>query len=98
MRLILGRDHIERLEVLFECVIPLFRSNLSLVGEISVFIDHLRLNDVEYLLRIYVSAFMTLPFVTVNEVDALLKINNGVNRISVVDLISAGIKYEEFIK
>ena len=79
-------------------MIPLLRGDLPFIGKISIFINHLRLNDIEYLLGVYVSAFMTFALIAVYQVDTFFKVSDRIDGISVIDLVSAGIQYQKFIK
>src|SRR5687768_14100081 len=78
--------------------VPLFCRDLSFIGKVSVFIDHLALDDIKYLLGIYISTFMAFSFLTVHKVNAFFEVGDSINGISVIDLISSGIEDQELVK
>jgi len=63
-----------------------------------ILIYHLRLDDVKYLFWVYIPTIMAFPLITIDQINAFLKINDGVDRISVVNLVTARIENQKFVK
>jgi hypothetical protein len=86
VRLIFRSFYLEWTVVAFVNVVPLLRRDLSFVREVTIFVDHFRFDDIEYLLRIYISALMTFALIAINEVDTSFEVNDRIDWISIVDL------------
>src|SRR5690348_7436586 len=84
--------------VLLKNGVPLFRGDLALIGEIPVFIDNFRLDDIEYLLGVYIAAFVTLTFFAVHKIDASLEVSYSVYRVSIIDLVAACVEDKQLIE
>ena len=69
-----------------------------MVGNVSVFIDHLRFDDVEDLFRIYVTTMRAFAFVEVDVIDEAFEVDNAFNRIAVVNWVTTLIEQKEFIE
>src|SRR5688572_26548523 len=98
MRDILRSRDTEGPVVLFINIVPLLRGDLSFIGEVPILIDHLGLNNIKYLFRVNVAAFMAFAFITVNHVYTSLEIHDRIYRITIIDLIASSVKNQKFIK
>src|SRR5690606_33801533 len=81
-----------------EDTVPLLSGHLSFIREMPVLIDNFSLNDIEYLFGVHVPALVALALLAVYKVDAAFEISHGIDRISVVYLISSRIQDEELVQ
>ena len=72
--------------------IPLFRHEIPLVREVPKLIYNFSFDDIKNLFRIHITARLALAFITVHQADILLKINNRLHRVTVVNLVTASIE------
>ena len=87
------------LRLLFsEDLFPTLWLHLAVRSITTEFIDHVRLNDIEYQLRIDITTRRTFPDITIHLRISLLEIHNGFYGITPIDKIAARIQDKHIIK
>ena len=72
--------------------------DLSFAGRLTVFINDFGFDDVEDLLRVYISACFTLPAIAVDLEGGFFKIGHGLYRGAVIRGVAAGIHNDHLVK
>ena len=68
------------------------------LGLAATYDQYFRFNNIENLFRVYVTAFHTFTFIAVNMIHNSFEINNRVNRITIIDRVSAHIQDHQLVK
>src|ERR1700761_5837655 len=77
---------------------PFGRREFTLAGKVSKLIYHLCFNNVKDLLWVNVTAGNTLAFFAVYMVYQAFKVNNGINRVAIINRVAAYIQYHKLIE
>src|SRR5690606_12092607 len=86
------------LDILLKVLVPLPGRNLSRIGQPTVFIHHLGLNDTEDLLRIDIPALRTGTLRFVCGVDHLPEVSDCLDRVAVINLESTGVHDDQCVE
>ena len=78
--------------------IPIMRRSFPFGSFISEFIHGFHFNNVEELLRIYVSASLTFRFIGISQICFVAEVNKCVHRIAEVNRIAARVEQKKFIE
>src|SRR5690349_9304337 len=83
---------------LFKILIPLTGRNFAHIGESAIFINNLRFDNTKDLLRINIATLRTSALSFISRVDHVVKVNDRLDRVSIVDLKTTNIHDDERIK
>src|SRR5690606_29276621 len=86
------------LEILQIQLIPFFRTDLTLSYQFTIRVNNTCLNNAQRQLSLYITACITLPCLRIDIVCRPLEIDDGINRIAVIDNPTSLVNHQEFVE